>query len=84
MSGPDGEKSSLDRLEGYREALKENKITDFEKIVYGNFETISGYEAINELIKRVVLLMPFLVLMTQWHLVLLEHVLTQAYKYQKK
>ncbi|BDP92645.1 LacI family transcriptional regulator [Enterococcus faecium] len=52
LSGPDGEKSSLDRLEGYREALKENKITDFEKIVYGNFETISGYEAINELIKK--------------------------------
>lgn len=51
LSGSDGEKSSLDRLEGYRDALKENKITDFETIVYGNFETISGYAAINELIE---------------------------------
>jgi LacI family transcriptional regulator len=51
ISGPDQLQSSLDRLDGYRQALTENKLNvDPELITYGDFSFEGGQKALKDAI----------------------------------
>lgn len=53
ITGPSHISSSLERLKGYEQALKDNNIPFDEKMIYtGDFQAESGYTGIKELLKQ--------------------------------
>ncbi len=53
LTGPQSLTASMERLTGYRQALKEANITPDENLIYtGNFQFESGYEGARQLLSR--------------------------------
>lgn len=52
INGPDDVSTSIERMEGYRRAMRENGLMDYEQVHFGKFNQSSGYEITKRIIQQ--------------------------------